>query len=119
MPRTSTHRTSDPSWRVYSDRDGRKIERVLRDGGEPHCPKCGGELSTESGSRLCPSLILDARACDLTCSSCRRFWCVVRETQRSLQLIRMRRLAAAVKAAEPPKRSRPKTVTDFITALQR
>jgi hypothetical protein len=119
MPRTSTSQSLDRPWRVYSDRDGRKIERVLRDGGEPRCPRCAGELRPESKSRLCPSLILDARACDLTCQECRRFWCIVQETQRSLQLIRMRRLAAAIEAVEPPKRSKPRSVTDFITALQR
>jgi hypothetical protein len=76
-------------------------------------------MHPDSESRLCPSLILDARACDLACPACRRFWCIVKETQRSLQLIRMRRLAAAVRTAEPPKRSKPPSVTDFITALQR
>ena len=119
MARTSTPQTPDRPWRVFSDRDARKIERVLRDGGEPRCPRCEGEMLPESESRLCPSLILDARACDLTCPQCRRFLCIVKETQRSLQLIRMRRLAAAVSAAEPPKRSKPRSVTDFITALQR
>lgn len=119
MSRTDSSRESDRPWQIYSDRDGRKIERILRDGGEPRCPRCDGEMHPEPTSRLCPSLILDARACDLTCPACHRFWCIVQETQRSLQLIRMRRLAAAVSAAEPPKRPRPRSVTDFITALQR
>lgn len=107
------------SWRVYSDRDGRKIERTVRAGDKPRCPGCEAELRAESGSRLRPTLILDATAYDLTCRGCHRFWCIVRQTKRSLRLIRMRRLAAAVLAAEPPGRSKPPQVADFITALQR
>lgn len=119
MPRSSTSRPPTLFWRVYSDRDGRKIERILRAGGEPDCPVCAGEMRAEPGSRLCPSLILDATAYDLTCRACNRFWCIVKETHRSLQLIRMRRLAAAVRAEEPPRRSKPPSVSDFITAVQR
>lgn len=118
MPRTNTSESSVLTWQIFSDRDGRKIERVVRNGGTPPCPCCDGDLMAEPQSRLSPSLILDATAYDLTCSSCQRFWCVVRETQRSLRLIRMRRLVAALKAGEPPRRSRPPSVADFITAVQ-
>jgi hypothetical protein len=43
-------------------------------------------------------LPLDARGYDLDCRECRRFFCVVRHTARSLRLVRMRRLVAAVRA---------------------
>lgn len=47
-------------------------------------------------------LPLDATGYDLDCRDCRRFWCIVRHTARSLRLIRMRRLVAAIRAVEHP-----------------
>lgn len=43
-------------------------------------------------------LVLDAIGYDLECRSCRRFRPVIQHTDRSLRLLRMRRLAAAVRA---------------------
>ena len=118
MPRTDSSQSSVLTWQIFSDRDGRKIERAVRNGDAPPCPSCDGDLRAESKSRLSPSLILDATAYDLTCRSCERFWCLVRETQRSLRLIRMRRLVAAVKRDESPGRSRPPSIADFITTAR-
>lgn len=118
MPRTDTSASPSLPWQIYSDRDGRKIERTVRSGGAPLCPSCDGALRAEPQSRLSPPLILDATAYDLTCVPCQRFWCVVRETQRSLRLIRMRRLVAAIHADAPPRRLKPPSVAEFIAAVQ-
>lgn len=44
------------------------------------------------------SLVLDAVGYDLECRGCRRYRPVIEHTERSLRLLRMRRLAAAVRA---------------------
>lgn len=49
-------------------------------------------------TRLARQLPLDAKGQDLDCRGCRRFWCLVQHTARSIRLLRMRRLVAAVKA---------------------
>src|SRR5262245_21605501 len=89
------------TWRMYTARDGKKIERFTNRGLAPPCPCCGGALETEADALLTPLVILDATACDLVCRTCKRFWCLVRHTPRSMQLMRMRRLAAAVRAVGP------------------
>lgn len=58
-------------------------------------------LEARPGTRLTRNLPLDASGRDLDCRDCRRFWCLVRHTARSLQLIRMRRLVAAIRAVNP------------------
>jgi hypothetical protein len=55
-------------------------------------------LETQPDSRLMRRMVLDARSFDLDCPSCHRYWCLVVHTPRSLQLLRMRRLAAAIGA---------------------
>lgn len=67
----------------------------------PRCPCCGDVLEAQPSSRLERRLPLGARAYDLDCRDCRRFWLVVRHTPRSIRLIRMRRFVAAVRAATP------------------
>jgi hypothetical protein len=79
------------------------VEKALRQGERPLCPGCGDILEAEPGSRVSIHLVLDARAFDLACRACRRFWCCVQHTPRSLRLLRMRRLAAAVRAVELPR----------------
>jgi hypothetical protein len=86
------------AWRSFGARDGREIERRIRMGETPCCPGCGEVLEAQPGSRLARQLVLDAYGFDLTCRDCRRFWCLVVHTPRSLRLLRMRRLAAAVRA---------------------
>lgn len=46
-------------------------------------------------------LVLDAKGFDLDCRECRRFWAVIQHTPRSVRLLRMRRLVAAVRAVRP------------------
>lgn len=100
---------TDPRWSVFSLRDGERIERAVRTGEAPVCPRCAHALVAQPESRFfSPHVILDATAHDLVCDGCRRIWCVVRHSARSLRLVRMRRLAAAVdgvdSAARGPRR---------------
>lgn len=93
-----------PSWRAFDARACREIVRQLHDGSRPCCPACGALLEARPGTRVQRYLVLDATGYDLECRGCRRFHCVVRHTQRSLRLVRMRRLAAAIRAVEEPGR---------------
>lgn len=86
------------TWRVFSRHDGAVIERQVRMGRMPRCPCCRELLEARPQTRLRYELPLDASGYDLDCRDCRRFWCVVRHTTRSLRLLRMRRLAAAVRS---------------------
>jgi hypothetical protein len=96
------------AWRVFDRRCGREIETRLRYGQIPCCPQCGLVLEARPATRLRPQLILDASGYDLDCRDCRRFWCVVRHTPRSLRLMRMRRFVAAVRAAGRRARELPR-----------
>lgn len=100
MNRDTTRAPWRRSWRVYSRRDGHLIERQLRAGAFARCPGCGEVLEGRPETRLARRLVLDATGYDLDCRDCRRFWVVVRHGPRSLRLIRMRRLVAAVRAVE-------------------
>jgi hypothetical protein len=97
------------TWRSFGARDGREIEHLIRAGETPCCPGCGEVLEARPTSRLARQLVLGARGFDLDCRDCRRFWCLVVHTPRSLRLLRMRRLAAAVRAVrvEPSTESPP------------
>ncbi len=97
-PATASPRRAPAAWRSFEIRDGREIDRQLRDGRDPCCPCCGELLEARPGTRMTRYLPLDATGFDLECRDCRRFRCVVRHTFRSLRLVRMRRLAAAVRA---------------------
>lgn len=88
-----------PAWRAFETRDARNIDHQIRDGGNPRCPGCGAILEARPGTRMARYLPLDATGYDLECRGCRRFRCRVRHTARSLRLVRMRRLVAAVRAA--------------------
>jgi hypothetical protein len=101
MNRIASRRAARLTWRVFSPRDGSRIESQLQEGRAPRCPCCGEVLEARPGSRLTRSLPLDASGHDLDCRDCRRFWCMVRHTARSLRLIRMRRLVAAIRAVDP------------------
>jgi hypothetical protein len=92
------------AWRAYEPRHTRIIDRALRAAHDPCCPCCGEILEARPTTRMARSLPLDATGYDLECRGCRRFRAVVRHTDRSLRLVRMRRLVAAVRAvgtAEP------------------
>jgi hypothetical protein len=88
------------TWRVFSARDGRRIDSFVRAGEPPLCPCCGSVLEAHRESRLKGKLPLDAMSVDLDCRDCRRFWTIVQHTERSLQLLRMRRFVAALRAVE-------------------
>lgn len=111
MKRSAQSRSSyQRAWRVFAVRDGREIDIQLRLSHTPHCPCCGAILEARHQSRLAGKLPLDARAYDLDCRPCRRFWSIVQHTDRSLRLMRMRRFVAAVRATEPvPTSSIPAT----------
>jgi hypothetical protein len=92
-------------WRGFEPRDARLLDLQLRDGRRPCCPCCGELLEARPDTRMARYLPLDATGYDLECRGCRRFRCVVRHTVRSLRLVRMRRLAAAVRAIGAPART--------------
>lgn len=94
------------TWRTFERREGRTIDRQLREAAFPCCPCCGSLLEARPTTRLRRVLPLGATGYDLDCRECRRFWCVVRHTARSLRLLRMRRLVAAVRAVGAPGESR-------------
>jgi hypothetical protein len=98
MKRNETQKRPPRTWRVFTREAGAALERQVRAGVTPCCPCCGGLLEARPHTRFRDQLPLDARGFDLDCRGCRRFWCIVRHTQRSLRLLRMRRLAAAVRA---------------------
>jgi hypothetical protein len=103
MSRMATYRRPRCfQWRAYGRRAGRRIEAQLRARDVPTCPICEEPLEARPASRLGRCIVLDAGGYDLDCRGCRRFWCVVCHTARSLRLLRMRRFVAAVKAAAFP-----------------
>lgn len=101
MMRSAQSRPSfQRAWRVFAARDGREIDGQLCLGHIPCCPGCDAVLEAQQRSRLNRKLPLDARAYDLDCRACRRFWTIVQHSERSLRLMRMRRFVAALRAVE-------------------
>lgn len=92
----SVPRRSRLAWRTFDPRDSRAVDSQLRRGASPCCPCCGDVLEARDGTRMARYLLLDATGYDLECRGCRRFRCIVRHTARSVRLLRMRRLVAAV-----------------------
>jgi hypothetical protein len=108
-------RTPHP-WRSFSARDGAAVEREVKSEIPPSCPGCGDLLEAQPESRIQQYLVLDATAYDLACRTCHRFWPIVRHTQRSLQLMRMRKFVAALKAVDAPRRTaEPRTVQAIVS----
>jgi hypothetical protein len=101
MSQTNQPRPYGRAWRVFLPREGRRIELQLQVGQGPCCPGCRQVLEARPTTRFTRALPLGARGYDLDCRGCRRFWCVVRHTPRSIRILRMRRFVAAVRAAEP------------------
>jgi hypothetical protein len=104
MNQNQNHRSLRRAWRVFLVRDGRRVELQLRAGASPCCPACGQMLEAQPTTRLLRALPLGAQGYDLDCRACRRFWCIVRHTPRSIRILRMRRFVAAVRAVEPAPR---------------
>ncbi len=92
MPVRSVART----WRRFGRLDRVRIEEQLVAYGEARCPCCGGVLAERPNTRLAVILPGGARGSDLDCRACRRFHARVQHTARSLYLLRLQRLAAAV-----------------------
>jgi hypothetical protein len=90
------------TWRMFARDGGFEIQCQLREGRMPRCPCCRHILEARPDSRLCKELPLGAIGYDLDCRGCRRFFCVVRHTYRSVRLLRMRRFVAAVRAVGHP-----------------
>jgi len=84
------------SWRRFRRPDRERIERQLALRGVARCPCCGGVLVERPETRLAAVLPTGAGGLDLDCRGCRRFHARVRHTTRSLYLLRLQRLAAAV-----------------------
>jgi hypothetical protein len=89
------------AWASYAARDGRALEHALLSGQPACCPCCGEAVELQSRTRLQAALPPGARGRDVECRGCRRFWCLVQHSSRSLSLLRMRRFVAAVRAVEP------------------
>lgn len=104
------------AWRAFPSRDGRAILLQVMDGAAPRCPWCARLLEARPDTRLAAALVLDARGYDLDCRGCRRFWAVVLHTPRSIRLLRMRRLAAAVRAAGAPPEIPGEATADAVMA---
>lgn len=98
MTGMQAHARAAFAWRGFEPRHARAVDGQLRDGRDPCCPCCGELLAARPATRVSRYLPLDATGYDLECRACRRFRPVVRHTVRSLRLVRMRRLAAAVRA---------------------
>jgi hypothetical protein len=86
------------AWRSFDSRSAQRVDAALRDGRQPCCPHCRELLEARPVTRMTRYLVLDATGYDLECRPCRRFRSVIRHTARSLRMVRMRRLVAAVRA---------------------
>ena len=84
------------TWRRFGPLERARIERQLALQGEARCPYCGGALLERTNTRLAAVLPTGAGGLDLDCRGCRRFHALVQHTPRSLYLLRLQRLAAAV-----------------------
>lgn len=96
-------RRSRTPWRAFDTRDTRQIDEQVQAEQCPCCPRCQGVLEARPETRMERHLVLDAIGYDLECRGCRRFRPVIQHTERSLRLLRMRRLAAAVRACDGAK----------------
>ena len=93
---SSKRRTTRRRWRAFTRRNASQIDRQMEEGARPCCPDCGQRLYARVETRKAEEVVLDAVGFDLDCDDCRRFFCVIMHTTRSLRLLRMRRLVAAV-----------------------
>lgn len=84
------------TWRQYTPRDRDAIEGQLARGTGCWCPRCGHRLAVRPTSRLTAVLPGEVGGYDLDCRSCRQFHPRIQHTGRSLYLLRLQRLAAAV-----------------------
>lgn len=84
------------AWRAFSPRERESIVAQLEAGETPCCPRCAAALEQRGHTRLTAVLPGNVDGRDLQCRGCRVFFAWVNHTDRSLYLLRVRRLAAAV-----------------------
>jgi ribosomal protein S27AE len=84
------------TWTRFGRRDRYLIEAQLLQGPESFCPRCGATLEARPGTRLSAVLPGAVSGFDLDCRDCRQFHPRLSHSPRSLYLLRLRRLAAAV-----------------------
>ncbi|HEX7048946.1 MAG TPA: hypothetical protein VF188_01940 [Longimicrobiales bacterium] len=89
------------TWRQFSRRDRGAIHAQLLEGPGRgvRCPRCGRPLAAQPGTRFAAILPGDVAGFDLDCRACHQFHPCIRHTPRSLYLLRLHRLAAAVRRA--------------------
>jgi hypothetical protein len=88
--------TRSKAWRTYARRDRDAVEALMEKGHEPKCPLCTGPLTMRETTRTAALLPPDALGYDLDCHACRRYHTRVQLRLRSLHVLRLNRLAAAV-----------------------
>ena len=84
------------AWRSFTRRDRDVIKAHMESGREPACPICQTSLVTRDVTRMAALLPPHALGYDLECHPCRRDHSRVQLTSRSLHVLRLNRLAAAV-----------------------
>lgn len=84
------------AWRAFGPRDRETIAAQLDGGAMARCPRCGSALESRHRTRLSAVIPGEIEGRDLQCRGCRLFDPHVRHTERSIYLLRVRRLAAAV-----------------------
>lgn len=89
-------RSASRTWRRFNRQDRDRIELELARSGSARCPCCGAALVEQGSTRLAAVLPSGAQGSDVECRGCRRFHARIRHTPRSLYVLRLQRLAAAV-----------------------
>lgn len=84
------------TWTRFGWRDRSAIEAQLIRGSGGICPRCGGPLEARPTTRLSAVLPGEVNGFDLDCRGCRQFYPRLFLSDRSLYLLRLKRLAAAV-----------------------
>ena len=88
--------TRSKAWRTFNRRDRDAVEALMEHGHDPKCPLCTEPLIMRETTRMAALLPADALGYDLECHACRRYHTRVQLTSRSLHVLRLNRLAAAV-----------------------
>lgn len=85
------------TWSQFGRADRLAIEAQLADGYTGHCPRCGSPLDARTTTRMAAVLPGNVAGVDLDCRACRLFHPRVAHTAHSIYLLRLHRLAAAVR----------------------
>lgn len=84
------------TWTRFGRRDRYLIEAQLLQGPGGLCPRCSAPLEARPKTRLAAVLPGTVEGFDLDCRDCHQFHPRLFRSPRSLYLLRLRRLAAAV-----------------------